>query len=639
MNEQAKWRFPPGNYGKKRGISSSEFETFKKDPFKSLAREILQNSIDAKNSDEEPVRVEFKEFEISKEDIPGIDDFETELNNCLLSWKEDSNCETIYQKMLDEIKKDKIRCLRISDFNTTGLKGIERDDIENNQFLALTKGSGISKKKPGISGGSKGVGKYAAYGTSKFSLIFYSTKTVDGHKGSIGVAELVSSEIKNDSSVKDWTQGVGFYAINEYNQPNINLLDLDPSFKRTECGTDIYIIGFKSAKNWEEDVINRLLDSFLVSIYCEKLEIKINDYEINKSNLKQVILSNLVSTKEKANIISQYRLISNEKNDVKIFDLVTDYGTLDLYILPLSKNEEDIATHKCVMVRYPFMKIKTLSLSSNIRVSALCIVRDDMLGKKLLSIENPEHTDWQYNRIENINERKEIKNTLEEVHNKIQDYVIQCIQGGDIKELDPSGAGDYIPGIDSGENEGLNDESKKGQDKCVVKPSKVNKTTSKKPIREEPDAAGLEPEIGDEGADGDEIEHPTGKNKGYGESRQGGDGQSEKKYGENVVLAIRELAGIKYRIILIDKNAGKYRVVFDYIEDLKNCKLSFFILDDVGHKDKVYVKNLICNGHEIPSKDNLLYGPFVINKGKNILEVDTNTKGIYSFEVKIYANS
>jgi len=639
MNEQIKWRFPRGNYSKKRGISSSEFETFKKDPFKSLAREILQNSIDAKNSDEEPVRVEFNEFEISREDIPGIDDFENEISNCLLSWREDSNCETVYQEMLAEIKKDRIRCLRISDFNTTGLKGIERDDIEDNQFLALTKGTGISKKKPGISGGSKGVGKYAAYGTSKFSLIFYSTKTVEGYKGSIGVAELVSSEIQDDSVVKDWTQGIGFYAINEYNQPNTQMLDLDPSFKRTEYGTDIYIIGFKSAENWEKDVINRLLDSFLVSIYREKLEIKINNIEINKSNLKEVILSDLVFTKEKANIISQYRLISNENNDVQRFDIETDYGTLDLYILPLSKNEEDIATHKCVMVRYPFMKIKTLSLSSNIRVSALCIVRDDKLGKMLLSIENPEHTDWQYNRIENISQRKEIKNTMDEVHQQIQDYAIQCIQSGDIKELDPSGAGDYIPGVDSGENAGLNDESTKGQDKCVVKPSKVNRTTSKKPIREEPDAAGLEPEIGDEGAEGDEVEHPTGKNKGHGESRQGGDGQSEKKPGENIVLAIRELTGIKYRVILIDKNAGKYRVVFDYIENLNNCKLSFFILDDVGHKEKVYIESIKCNGYEISSSDNFLYGPFVVNKGKNILEVDTNTRGIFSCEVKIYANS
>lgn len=106
MNEQIKWRFPAGNYSKKRGISSSEFETFKKDPFKSLAREILQNSIDAIDSDEEPVRVEFNEFEISREDIPGINDFEKELKNCLSSWIGDSICECVYRNMLEEISKN-----------------------------------------------------------------------------------------------------------------------------------------------------------------------------------------------------------------------------------------------------------------------------------------------------------------------------------------------------------------------------------------------------------------------------------------------------------------------------------------------------------------------------------------------------
>ena len=278
MNEQIKWRFPRGNYSKKRGISSSEFETFKKDPFKSLAREILQNSIDAIDSDEEPVRVEFNEFEVNREDVPGIDDFEEELKNCLSSWKGDSNCEVVYQNMLEEIRKDRIRCLRISDFNTTGLKGIERSSIDNNQFLALTKGTGISKKKPGISGGSKGVGKYAAYGTSRFSLIFYSTKTTEGYTGSIGVAELVSSEIQDNSTIKDWTQGIGFYSINDYNEPNTLMLDLDPSFKRTECGTDIFIIGFKSAENWEKFTEKKSLVESLIS-YAHEQSVKISEIE------------------------------------------------------------------------------------------------------------------------------------------------------------------------------------------------------------------------------------------------------------------------------------------------------------------------------------------------------------------------
>ena len=70
-----------------------------------------------------------------------------------------------------------------------------------------------------------------------------------------------------------------------------------------------------------------------------------------------------------------------------------------------------------------------------------------------------------------------------------------------------------------------------------------------------------------------------------------------------------------------------------------NSKLSFFILDDVGHKDKVIIEGLKCNGYEISSQDKLLYGPFNVNKGKNVFEVNTKTKGIFSCEVKIYANS
>lgn len=637
-NESIKWRFPEGNYGKRRGISSAEFETFKKDPFKSLAREILQNSIDASYSNEEPVKVEFNEFEIDRDDIPGIDEFEIELNNCLESWIGDNNCKNVYQNMLNEIRKNKIKCLRISDFNTTGLTGIERNNIDDNHFLALTKGTGISKKKPGISGGSKGVGKYAAYGTSRFSLIFYSTKTIDGYEGSIGVAELVSSEIKGNTDIHDWTQGIGFYSKNQFNAPLNEMLNLDPSFTRKECGTDIFIIGFKTTENWEKEVINKLMDSFLVSIYFRKLEIKINDIIINNKNLKEIVFSELIALKEKPNIISQYRLISNENNDVKIYDIETGYGILNLYVLPLTKNEEDVATHKCAMIRYPFMKIKTINLSSNIRASALCIIKDNDLGQILLNIENPEHTSWEYKRIEDSSQRNEIKLTMDYVNQQIQDIVIKCMQSGDVKELDPSGAGDYIPGIDSGENEGINKDNSNGQDKCIVKPSRLNKTTSKKPIIEEHDSFGLEPEIGSEGNEGDEIEHPGGKNTIHGNLHYGGNERSEKKDGDNLIFAIKELTGIKYRVIIIDKNYGKYRIVFDYYENIDNCKISFFILDDTNSKTKVPISKLTCNGYTIISDDEYLYGPFKIKIGKNIIEVETGKKGMFSSEVKVYAN-
>ena len=44
------------------------------------------------------------------------------------------------KKILSEIiKQDNIKCLRISDFNTTGLVGIDSTDINDNQYLCLGK--------------------------------------------------------------------------------------------------------------------------------------------------------------------------------------------------------------------------------------------------------------------------------------------------------------------------------------------------------------------------------------------------------------------------------------------------------------------------------------------------------------------
>ena len=67
-----KWRFPASNHGERKGISSGDTEAFKKSPFQAFAREVLQNSIDARATNEEPTVVEFKEFSINTSDLPGM---------------------------------------------------------------------------------------------------------------------------------------------------------------------------------------------------------------------------------------------------------------------------------------------------------------------------------------------------------------------------------------------------------------------------------------------------------------------------------------------------------------------------------------------------------------------------------------
>lgn len=70
FNFSPKWNFPSNNHSQTIGIADSGVETFKGTPIKSLAREICQNSLDARLDNSQPARIEFETFEIDPKTIP-----------------------------------------------------------------------------------------------------------------------------------------------------------------------------------------------------------------------------------------------------------------------------------------------------------------------------------------------------------------------------------------------------------------------------------------------------------------------------------------------------------------------------------------------------------------------------------------
>ena len=70
------WSFPSSNFGTLNGIGEAGIETFKGTPYKSLAREICQNSLDAKDGSGKPVIVEFS---CSQEDTSCFHDYHNKL--------------------------------------------------------------------------------------------------------------------------------------------------------------------------------------------------------------------------------------------------------------------------------------------------------------------------------------------------------------------------------------------------------------------------------------------------------------------------------------------------------------------------------------------------------------------------------
>lgn len=642
-----KWRFPASGFGERKGLSTSDSETFKGRPYQAFAREILQNSIDARRSSAEPVKVEFKTFNIKTTQLPDTDALRDAVRRCREYWAHKNDCVKVYTEIEELLSKDSIKCLRVSDFNTKGLVGVESEIQEKNAFLALAKGSGVSEKDDDVAGGSKGVGKNAAILMSEINTVFYSTHTCMSldhspieHKGFLGVADFVSGYVQDDRDAekRDFTQGPGYYSSDDYNGPVATLFNIDTSFtkRETECGTDIYIIGFEEDDSWEIEVINSILDSFLVAIVKGDLEISLNDRIINSDTVGALIKDErIINKRNSGNLICQYRILTGDPL-VQVFKIETEYGECDLYVLPLPEEEEMLATHKCVMIRHPLMKIKSFDFGASFRASAICIIDDGPLGKVLRNIENPEHNDWQVKRIKDKTQRKEIETAIAEIRRQINEAVIECLQMGDLDPIDPNGAGDFLPDIDPGKGAAGNDSNKTPAEKVDVISIKENTVIDKNVNQPSKYAEGLEPFVGQQTEEDGDVQHPGGDNNSGGGDNHPGTEASGDKEGEDVLFRKAMLSGVKYKVISTDKEAGIIRVVFVAPIDYERCFLQVNLLDDANNSSKVEILEMQYKGQLVGGNDKDGYGPFQIKRNEKIvLEVKTSRKGFFASEVKV----
>lgn len=325
MEQLVKWRFPSNNHTQELGINTADLETFRKDPASSFAREICQNSIDAQLDKSKPVRIEFSPFSLLTEKLPDREELLSAAVGAYSNWKGRDKSNSLDQlktitRRLDTNQSMRLRCLRVSDFNTTGLLGVKDNDTSK-PFYMLTRGSGASSKE-GTSGGSKGIGKNAAFVVSKIRTVFYSTLTKSGDKGSLGIAKF-GSGFMFDGQTKTYdkrtkTMGVGYYGIDDFNNPIQEQTFLDEQFSRKidEFGTDLFIIEHSLEDNWQHLIVAKVLESFMYAIYQGKLEVNVDGIEISKLTLGERInelkILSTIKPPIKKSIVSQYLVLTAE---------------------------------------------------------------------------------------------------------------------------------------------------------------------------------------------------------------------------------------------------------------------------------------------------------------------------------------
>lgn len=621
------WHFPASGYGQSNGISDSGIETFKGALLTSLVREICQNSLDANRNKDKAVYIEFEKTFIDKSDIPDFLELNKAINECYKYAKEENNEKTIkfFRKAIEAIS-NKVSVLRISDYNTIGLVG-SNDDTKNNPWRNLVKANGISDKG-GKSGGSYGIGKSAPFACSEIRTIFYRTLDKNGVKAVQGISKLISYPINGD----DMTTGIGYYGIKEKNKPIRNIEILDKINKRTESGTDLFVLSFIEKEDWNKCIVGELLEHFMMSFYRGLLVVKVDNEIINKDNLGEMLnkYSDYCST-----VKDYYKVIT--ESTIECVEDFEGMGNLKLKIL-LGEG----LNRTVLLTRSNGMKLFDKNrMPRSIQFSAVLQMEGDKLNSYFRKMESPQHNAWEPDRYEE--KSKEADRKLKTLYKWIKRKITDLSKCGDGDELDAEGVGDLIPDLFDSNKVGKNKEENVGGSLQNIQFKIAEKTSIKKINKYGTNNKEIEEKIGN-GVLDDSGQYtvkglPKGKsNEGYGGSGSGLTQPGAMGDGNNSLHNYKEVANCHMRMFVSNTDKSEYTFNFSCNKNINKVRLAVEIAGEQSNI-KVNVKKAYINNSErknIKHIENFIFLDNVIKNQRNSIIFQLDDEEIYSLEVKVY---
>lgn len=288
---QIGWCFPPTYGGEEGGFNDPGLAHYRGAASSSLAREIIQNSLDARRDPQQPVQVEFEIRTIQGTTV-GHSELRQTVESCIKESRAIGDNEAIraLNSASEILSSDALIFLRVSDRNTTGL--------HNKYWNALVKQRGTSLKPQEGAGGSHGIGKSAPFLMSPIRTVFYWSR-FDNGEGALeclqGKSILTSHQGKDDKK----RQGTGFYGIREDCQrlegPAIPNEIANAERSREEAfGTSLWIAAFPNNSRWQMQVAANIVENFFVAIQDDALRVIIEptDY-MSQENLIEITAETL----------------------------------------------------------------------------------------------------------------------------------------------------------------------------------------------------------------------------------------------------------------------------------------------------------------------------------------------------------
>lgn len=397
---QCRWHFDRQT-GEDEGPGDALGQNFKGEPYAALVRESLQNSLDVPQSNGKPVKVKYSFGNIDSNLFPNFFKLKHHIEGCMDFWHAKRDIVAQYQRKLERFNNgffEQMPYLKVSDSNTQGMPYEWGNN--NLPFYAFVRASKISVKGDAYHGGTYGFGKAAYFQLSPINTLFISTMTEDGKVYFEGKSVLCTHTFGGEKKTS-----VGFYDNNNGEGPIEVLEDIPKQFRRSEPGTDFYILGFTTS-NMEaaiQKMLEEVLRSFHPAIHAEMLEVEIvkpsgEVFAITQSTLPEYMAIHFNSLQDTS---GQFRSLNPRpyydalihKGEGKGFDLIEGckphLGNVKMYI---KKDPE--ATDKIVYMRRPHMVVFSKKSQSSLGFYGV-FVCEDKNGDELLSkLENSSHSQW-----------------------------------------------------------------------------------------------------------------------------------------------------------------------------------------------------------------------------------------------------
>lgn len=625
-----RWDFPVLGTGNEQGYTNSGIEMFKGvELIENLAREICQNSLDAKDETSVvPVHVDFSLSYAKKADHPIFAEYQRCIEGCKRYWGDrmDSRLSLFIQRAEKVLSQEEIPVFCASDYNTKGLTGAKASRTEKSVWRALAHSDGTSVNKDAGSAGSYGIGKNAPFACSDLSVVFYNTFASDGIKAFQGIARLAT--ITDDNGVP--TQGVGHYLVVEDDGswhpifPN-DLCSFRDLYPRDKVGTDVIVVGFNGEDSWQESMIEAVLANFFLAIYEKKMTVSIQGITIDSNNIAQMIEDRKEKGTEMRNTYQWFLALTEpDEGQIKHCSILAE-NDVDMYLKADSSFSNYVA-----FFRPTGMRIRKYRKAILQHFSAVVVVRGDDLSALLKDAEPPRHNRWDHKLIDDKVQRKKAREAIEGIDQWVASELMKKYETVTQLSID-SGEGDFLPDdVDSMSQTQTGDDILRVNQKlsdivpkarfASQKQAGLEKTSGEpkeqpKPKNTPPHLKPIDPPD-DPKDDDDEDDPPTPKPP---RVRPGGTNTQVTPPGDkpgNVPTPTgrkRIIGIVDQRAFAINADMGIYRVLITSEKDHKKAYVSFYAVGEDDRSDAIDVDKFSVSGHSHKATGSTI-GPIELKK-------------------------